>query len=43
MYENDIKSIKLAQAGSSIEMEKLIQYNNRINMEHCKKIFRKRA
>ena len=28
MYENDIKSIKLAQEGSSIEMEKLIQYNN---------------
>ena len=28
MYENDIESIKLAQLGSSLEMEKLIQYNN---------------
>lgn len=38
MYENDMKSIKKAQEGDKIELEKLIKYNNRINMEHCKKI-----
>lgn len=38
MYENDRESIKKAQAGDKIELEKLIQSNNRINLEHCKKI-----
>lgn len=38
MYENDIESIKKAQAGDKTELEKLIKYNNRINMEYCKEI-----
>lgn len=38
MYENDIESIKKAQNGDKIELEKLIKYNNRTNMEHSKKI-----
>ena len=38
MYENDIESIKKAQEGDKIELEKLVKNNNRINMEHCKKI-----
>lgn len=37
------QSIIKAQQGSKIEMTKLIQENNRINMEHCKKIYRKRS
>ena len=38
MYENDIETIKKAQAGDKIELEKLIKNNNRIDMEHCKEI-----
>ena len=38
MYENDMKSIKRAQEGDKIELGKLIKYNNRFNMEYCKKI-----
>lgn len=38
MYENDIESIKKAQEGDKLELEKLVKNNNRINMEHCKKI-----
>lgn len=38
MYENDIKAIKRAQKGDKEELEKLITDNNRINMEHSKKI-----
>ena len=38
MYENDIKSIIKAQKGDKIELERLIKYNNRINLEYCKKI-----
>lgn len=38
MYENDMKSIQKAQAGDKIELEKLIKYNNRFNMEYSKKI-----
>lgn len=35
MYENDMESIKKAQQGDKHELEKLIKYNNRIDMEHC--------
>ena len=38
MYENDMKSIKKAQNGDKIELERLIKQNNRINMEYSKKI-----
>ena len=38
MYENDIKAIKKAQEGDKEELEKLINDNNRINMEYSKKI-----
>ena len=38
MYENDLESIRKAQAGDKIELEKLIRDNNRINLEYCKKI-----
>lgn len=38
MYENDIESIKKAQNGDKFELEKLIKYNNRINMEYSKKV-----
>jgi len=38
MYENDMESIKKAQAGDKIELERLIKYNNRTDMEHCQKI-----
>ena len=38
MYENDINAIKKAQEGDKAELEKLINDNNRINMEHSKKI-----
>ena len=38
MYENDIKAIKRAQEGDKEELEKLINNNNRTNMEHSKKI-----
>lgn len=43
MYENDLEAIKKAQAGDKLELEKLIKDNNRINMEHCKKIQWKRV
>ena len=33
MYENDIKTIKKAQEGDKTELEKLVQDNNRVNME----------
>ena len=38
MYENDIKAIKRAQKGDKEELEKLINNNNRTNMEYSKKI-----
>lgn len=38
MYKNDIESIKKAQEGDKEELERLIQNNNRINMEYSKKI-----
>lgn len=38
MYENSLESIKKAQNGDKVELEKLIKYNNRANMEYCKKI-----
>ena len=34
MYENDINSIKKAQNGDKYELGRLINYNNRINMEY---------
>lgn len=34
MYENDIDTIKKAQEGDKEELEKLINNNNRINMEY---------
>lgn len=34
MYENDINAIKKAQEGDKEELEKLINNNNRTNMEH---------
>ena len=42
MYENDMQLIKNAQNGDKLGLEKLIQNNNRINMEHSKKICWKR-
>lgn len=39
MYENNTESIIKAQNGDQDEMTKLIQVNNRINMEYSKKIF----
>lgn len=42
MYDNDKESIIKAQSGDKIELEKLIKYNNRPYMEHCKKISGKR-
>lgn len=38
MYENDINAIKKAQEGDKEKLEKLINNNNRTNMEHSKKI-----
>ena len=38
MFENDIKSIIKAQEGNEDEMTKLIEENNRTNMEYSKKI-----
>ena len=38
MYENNVDTIKRAQEGDKKELEKLIQDNNRINMEYSKKI-----
>lgn len=40
MYENNISSIKRAQDGNELEMEKLIQNNNRTYLEHSKKIYK---
>lgn len=38
MYENNIKAIKKAQEGDKEELEKIINDNNRTNMEYSKKI-----
>ena len=38
MYEKDIETIKKAQAGDKFELEKLMHYNNRFDLEYCKKI-----
>lgn len=38
MFENDVKSIIKAQEGNEDEMTKLIEENNRTNMEYSKKI-----
>lgn len=38
MYENDIDAIKKAQKGDKEELEKLINDNNRTNMEYSKEI-----
>ena len=38
MYENSIDSIKKAQNGDKEELWNLMRENNRINMEHCKKV-----
>ena len=38
MYENDINAIKKAQEGDKEELEKLINENNRTNMEYSKEI-----
>ena len=38
MYENDIETIKRAQEGNKTELEKLVQDNNRVNMENSKKV-----
>ena len=38
MFENDIKRIMKAQSGDKEQMTKLIEENNRINMEYSKKI-----
>lgn len=43
MFENDVKSIMKAQTGDKEEMTKLIEENNRINMEYSKKIYWKRS
>ena len=38
MYENDIRLIINAQQGDKNELKKLIEHNNRSNMEYSKKI-----
>ena len=38
MYENDIETIKKTQEGDKTELEKLVQDNNRVNMEYSKKV-----
>ena len=38
MYDNSLESIKKAQLGDKKELEKLVNDNNRANLEHCKKI-----
>ena len=38
MYENSVEAIKKAQSGDKHELERIIRDNNRINMEHSKKI-----
>ena len=42
VHENITNSILEAQNGDQDEMAKLIEENNRTNMEHSKKIYRKR-
>ena len=42
MYENTAERILKAQNGDEQEMTKLIEENNRINLEHSKKIHGKR-
>ena len=42
MFENNIQSIMKAQEGNEEEMTKLIEANNRINLEYSKKIYGKR-
>jgi len=39
VYENSIKDIMDAQNGNEGVMGKLIEENNRTNMEYCKKIY----
>lgn len=38
MFENGVESITKAQEGNENEMAKLIEENNRTNMEYSKKI-----
>ena len=38
MYENSLESIKTAQEGDKEELWKLMRENNRLNLEHSKKI-----
>ncbi len=38
MFENNIDSIKKAQAGDKNELENIIVKNSRFNMEYSKKI-----
>lgn len=42
MYENTSERILKAQNGDEEEMTKLIEENNRFNLEHSKKIHRER-
>lgn len=42
MYENTAERILKAQKGDEEEMTKLIEENNRTNLEYSKKIHRKR-
>lgn len=42
MYENTAERILKAQNGDEEEMTKLIEENNRINLEHSKKVHWKR-
>ena len=42
VYENTTERILKAQNGDEEEMTKLIEENNRINLEHSKKIYRQR-
>lgn len=42
MYENSVETIKKAQEGNELELEKLIKDNNRTYLEYSKKIFWKR-
>ena len=42
MYENTAERILKAQNGDEEEMTKLIEENNRFNLEHSKKVYRKR-
>ena len=38
MYENSLESIRKAQNGDKLELEKLINDNNRTYLEYSKKI-----